>query len=113
MTEYRYYRVQVEQSIPATQVLRRVIEVEVKVPRKLEAKAQYYDDDPTEDKLALLACDVAEKQARLMIADGDLDFKETIDPECDEEMIENEPEYYVHEGTTRPNIVAVDSIGVV
>ena len=113
MTEYRWYRVQVEQSIPATQVLRRVIEVEVKVPSKLEAKAQYYDDDPTEDKLALLACDVAEKQARLMIADGDLDFKETIDPECDEEMIENKPEYYVHEGTTRPNIVAVDSIGVV
>ena len=63
MTEYRYYRVQVEQSIPATQVLRRVIEVEVKVPSKLEAKARYYDDDPTEDKLALLACDVAEKEA--------------------------------------------------
>ena len=107
MTEYRYYRVQVEQSIPATQVLRRVIEVEVKVPSKLEAKAQYYDDDPTEDKLALLACDVAEKEAE------ELNFKETIDPECDEEMIENEPEYYVHEGTTRPNIVAVDSIGVI
>ena len=107
MTEYRYYRVQVEQSIPATQVLRRVIEVEVKVPRKLEAKAQYYDDDSTEDKLVLLACNIAKKEAE------ELNFKETIDPECDEEMIENEPEYYVHEGTTRPNIVAVDSIGVV
>ena len=107
MTEYRYYRVQVEQSIPATQVLRRVIEVEVKVPSKLEAKARYYDDDPTEDKLALLACDVAEKEAE------ELNFKETIDPECDEEMIKNEPEYYVHEGTTKPNIVAGDSIGVV
>ena len=96
MTEYRWYRVQVEQSIPATQVLRRVIEVEVKVPRKC-----------TEDELSLLACKVAEKEAK------ELNFKETIDPECDEEMIENKPEYYVHEGTTSPYITAVDSIGVV
>ena len=101
MTEYRYYRVQVEQTIPATQVLRRVIEVEVKVPSNL--------DEKTEDNLALLACNVAEKEAEK------LNFKETINPECDEEMIKNEPEYYVHtatDGHELTHIVAVDSIGV-
>ena len=95
MTEYRWYRVQLEQSIPATQVLRRVIEVEVKVPRKC-----------TEDELETLACNVAEKEAMK------LDFTETIDPECDLEMIENEAEYYYEHENKKPVIVAVDVIGV-
>ena len=95
MTEYKYYRVQVEQSIPATKILTRVIEVEVKVPQ-----------GSTEDGLIHLASNIAQKEAEK------LNFNETIDSETGD-IVENKPEYYVYEATTRPSITAVDSIEVI
>ena len=73
---YAYFRVQVTQEIPVIQVLTRVLEVEVKVPRKC-----------TDDKLIELACNIGEAEAK------DVDFTETIDFES-EDMVENETEYY-------------------
>ena len=101
---YAYFRVQVTQAIPVVQILTRVLDVEVKVPRKC-----------TEDKLMELACNVGEEQAK------DVDFTETIDFES-EDMVENEAEYFspaqckfgIIKATKsdKPNFDAVDVVGI-
>ena len=99
---YRNFKVLVDKYTTyknKTELLSRGIYLEIRVP-----------DDCDEDRLAYLVCKEAENEAKK------LDFTQCLDPENDEYMIENTPEYTYHDLISvqnlprKPLIEAVDFI---